>query len=216
MKSFLLIFVVFVGCHGQGFQGYYYPRPSIQLQAVPVQTVYRTQTLTRSIQYPVYQTLTHTVQYPVYQTLTQTVQYPVYFTSTVVDIRYITAHSTLIQSVTQYQTRTDTLVIRPSPVTQYSTIVNTATVTKTVVSSVQDDSRPTNAYLPPVPQVDDEARPPPTNAYLPPFSGNARSSSSGILSSDFGSSSGSSGSSVRTSPFGKQPVTLNLGALPPV
>ncbi|XP_029730357.2 uncharacterized protein LOC115267484 [Aedes albopictus] len=203
MKSFLLVLAVVAGCYGQGFQGYFYPRPSIPFREAPCQTVYRTQTLTRTAQYPVY--------------YTSTVQYPVYLTSTVVDQQYLTVYSTLIQPVIQYQTRTSTLVIRPTPVTQYSTIVSTVTI----VSSVQDDSRqPTvnNAYLPPAPEVSDEAREP-DNEYLPPTAvGNARGSSSGanILSSDYESSSGSSGSSVRVSPFGQQAVSLNLGALPPV
>lgn len=194
-----------VGCHGQGgFRGYFYPKPSIPFREAPCPTQYRTQILTQTVQYPIY--------------YTSTVQYPVYFTSTVVDQQYLTVYSTLIQPVTQYQTRTSTLVIRPSPVTQYSTLVSTVTV----LSSVQDESRPppvNNAYLPPVPEVSDEARETPCNEYLPPAAvGDARGSSNGanILSSDFESSSGSSGSSVRVAPFGRQSVQLNLGALPPV
>lgn len=225
-KSALLVLVVILGCNGQGYQGYFYPKPSVPLEPAPVcSTSYLT------------------------QTLRETVPVPVYYTSTVVDQQYITVYSTVIQPVTQIQTQirtqiqtqiqtliqtqtqtqTRTVVITPSPVTFYSTIVSTVTALsgiqvdsssnqQSALGGIQDDSSSyqqsvNNGYLPPPPvvSVSDDARGNLFNEYLPPPGEDARSNRGVNILSDTGADS----YSVRFNPFEQQQLSLNLGALPP-
>ncbi|XP_065074638.1 uncharacterized protein LOC135698540 [Ochlerotatus camptorhynchus] len=193
MKSALLVLAVILGCNGQGYQGYYYPKPSIPLEPAPVcSTSYVT------------------------QTLREAVQVPVYYTSTVVDRQYFTVFSTVVQPVTQIETQTRTVVITPSPVILYSTIVSTVTA----FSGIQDDSSSNqqslnNGYLPP-PVVSDDARGRPNNEYLPPCGEESRSNTGvNILSLAGVDSDAVSQNSVRFNPLEQQQISLNLGALPP-
>ncbi|XP_058463163.1 uncharacterized protein LOC131437678 [Malaya genurostris] len=210
MKGAVYFVALILGCYGQGFRGYYYPRPSCPLQLPVTYTVTATQTQVYSSEATVYQT----------QYLTNVVTVPVLLTSTVITERLLTSYATVISTVPQYVTETNTIYITPSPVVRFSTIVSTATV----CSDVSSDSQKavSNAYLPPEGNSHgsqaavDDFKQAVDNSYLPPSGGDDSGNVINLSVGSFGGDSLKRSTASFTSFNNKRARNLlHLGALPP-
>ncbi|XP_055537112.1 uncharacterized protein LOC129725372 [Wyeomyia smithii] len=201
MKTVVYFVTLVLGCYGQGFSGYNYPKPSCQLQLPVTYTETQVQTQT--------------------QYFTNSVTVPVYITSTVVTERLVTNYATVVSSVPQYFTETSTVYITPSPVVMYQTVVSTASVCADVAvdnqSSKQEEA---NTYLPPVEQgassVVDDFKQTVSNPYLPPTGSGTSGNVVKLSLGDAGVASYQR-SIFQANPFDsrRSRFVLPLGALPP-
>ncbi|XP_055601870.1 uncharacterized protein LOC129750814 [Uranotaenia lowii] len=201
MKNVAYFMALILGCYGIEFRGYNYPKPSCPLQPPVTYTETATQTVVFSTENTVFQTVVQT----------STVAVPTYITTT------------------DYEIQTSTVYITPSPVTQYSTVINTVTA---CVQEKEQDSAILNQYLPPI------STPPPVlteegshaevdRTYLPPDTSGRSSATNDINDGNVLnlSASDSDGnlvvlrrSAIKSTPNDARRARylLNLGALPPL